>query len=169
MIELLILYILNSRDKTLYALRRDIIERFGMITKPSLGTLHPAMKRLLKKEAVKYEQKFSVGGKKSTYYYITQNGKKVFKELFFEDISLNPTIFHSQLSVRLLTLSMLEKEDRETFLSELNQVVDIQKMDAEKALQNEYVKYDDWQKAVLEETKNNLCSLSLMIERLKAY
>lgn len=169
MIELLVLYILNSRDKTLYALRRDIKERFGVITKPSFGTMHPAMKRLLKKDAVKFEQKYSEGGKKSTYYSITQNGKKVFKELFFEDISLNPTIFHSQLSVRLLTISMLEKEDKDLFLEDLNKLVDLQKIEAQNALNNEYVKYDDWQRTVLEETLNNLKSLEIMIEKMKGY
>ena len=168
MIELLILYVLNSRDKTLYSLRRDIIEQFGMVTKPSLGTMHPAMQRLLKKEAVKMDKKFSDGGKKSTYYSITNSGKKVFKELFFEDISLNPTIFHSQLSVRLLTLSMLEKEDREIFLENLIKVIDIQKIEAEKSLNNEYIKYDEYQRMVIEESLSNLKSLMLMVERLKA-
>lgn len=168
MIELLILYVLNSRDKTLYSLRRDIIEQFGMVTKPSLGTMHPAMQRLLKKEAVKMDKKFSDGGKKSTYYSITNSGKKVFKELFFEDISLNPTIFHSQLSVRLLTLSMLEKEDREIFLEDLIKVIDIQKIEAEKSLNNEYIKYDEYQRMVIEESLSNLKSLMLMVERLKA-
>ena len=139
-----------------------------MVTKPSLGTMHPAMQRLLKKEAVKMDKKFSDGGKKSTYYSITNSGKKVFKELFFEDISLNPTIFHSQLSVRLLTLSMLEKEDREIFLEDLIKVIDIQKIEAEKSLNNEYIKYDEYQRMVIEESLSNLKSLMLMVERLKA-
>jgi len=168
MIELLILYILNKRDRTLYSLRRDIIEKFGMITKPSLGTMHPAMQRLLKKDAVKMDKKFSEGGKKSTYYSITNNAKAVFKELFFEDISLNPTIFHNQLSVRLLTISMLEKEDREIFLQDLIQVIELQKIEAQNALNDEYVKYDEYQKVVLEETLSNLKSLISMVERLKA-
>lgn len=168
MIELLILYILNSRDRTLYAIRRDIIERFGMITKPSMGTMHPAMQRLLKKDAVKMDKKFSEGGKKSTYYSITNNAKAVFKELFFEDISLNPTIFHSQLSARLLTLSMLDFADRETFLLDLSKVIELQKIEAENVLNDEYIKHDTYQKLVIEETLNNLKSLHSMVERLKA-
>ncbi len=167
MIELLILYILNKRDRTLYSLRRDIIEKFGMITKPSFGTMHPAMHRLEKKEAISVDKKFSEGGKKSTFYSVTNNGKKVFKELFFEDISLNPTIFHNQLSVRLLTLSMLEKEDRDVFLQDLKQVIELQELDAKNALNDEYIKYDEYQKVVIEETLNNLESLKLMVERLR--
>ncbi len=168
MIELLILYILNSRDRTLYSIRRDIIERFGMITKPSMGTMHPAMQRLLKKDAVKMDKKFSEGGKKSTYYSITNNAKAVFKELFFEDISLNPTIFHSQLAARLLTLSMLDFADKETFLSDLSRVIELQKIEAENVLNDEYIKHDTCQKLVIEETLNNLKSLQAMVERLKA-
>lgn len=168
MIELLILYVLNMRDRTLYSLRRDIIEQFGMVTKPSLGTIHPAMQRLLKKDAVKMDKKFSDGGKKSTYYSITNNAKAVFKELFFEDISLNPTIFHSQLTVRLLTLSMLDKEDIDAFLLDLSRLIDLQKIETEKALNNEYIDYDKYQKFVVEETLSNLKSLQSMVERLKA-
>lgn len=167
MIELLILYVLNLRDRTLYAIRRDIIEQFGMITKPSLGALHPAIKRLLAKDAVKFEQKYSDGGKKYTYYSTTNNSKRVFKELFFEDMSLNPTIFHHQLVIRLLLLSMLSNEDKAIFLSDLVKMIDLKKIEAEKALNDEYIKYDDCQKLVIEETLNNLKSLNLLVERLR--
>lgn len=169
MIELLILYILNSRDKTLYAIRREILERFGMVTKPSLGTIHPALKRLLLKEAVKFEKRFSDGGKKSTYYSITTNGKKVFRELFFEDISTNPSLFYGQLLSRILTISMLNPEDRLEFLAELSKNIDIQRMEIESALQNTYVEYDVWQKAVILESLSNTNSLAALVERLKAY
>ena len=129
--------------------------------------MHPAVQRLMKKDAIKMDKKFSEGGKKSTYYSITDKGKEIFKELFFEDISLNPTIFHNQLAVRLLTLSMLNKEDIEIFLKDLSQIIDLQKIETEKALNNKYVKYDDYQKIVIEETLGNLKSLSTMVERLK--
>lgn len=169
MIELLILYILNSREKTIYALRRDIIERFGMVTKPSLGTVYPALKRLLAKDAVKFSTKYTEGGKKFTYYTIAQNGKKVFKEMFFEGISQNPTIFHSHLSARLLTISMLEKQDREEFLNELSQKLELQKIEVQNSIDNFYQQYDEWQKGVISETLNELNSLCALIGRLKIY
>ena len=37
----------------------------------------------------------------------------------------------------------------------------------EKALNDEYIKYDDCQKLVIEETLNNLKSLNLLVERLR--
>jgi len=169
MIELLILYILNSHDRTIYALRRDIIERFGAVTRPSLGTIYPALKRLLAKEAVAVTQKYTEGGKKSTYYSLSSHGKKVFKDLFFEEISQNPTIFHSQLSVRLLTISMLDKEDRKEFLNELLKVIELQKIEIQKSLENPYIEYDEWQKGVISETLNEANSLAALVERLKVY
>lgn len=167
MIELLILYILNHRDRTIYALRRDIIERFGIITKPSLGTIHPALKRLLSKGALNVEQKYSEGGKKSTYYSATQKCKEVFRELFFTDISDNPTIFHNQLSARLLTLSMLGVEEKKKFLSELKKRLELQRVEASNALNNKYVEYDEWQKAVISEVLCSAESLSNLAERLE--
>lgn len=169
MIELLILYILSKREKTVYALRRDIIDSFGMITKPSLGTIHPALKRLLAKDAVKFEQKYTEGGKKSTYYSLAQNGKRVFKELFFEDISSNPTIFHNQLSTRLLTVSMLEKSERDKFFEELQKNLELQKIEAKKALESPYNDYDEWQKGVISETLSGIASIEALVERLKVY
>ena len=52
-------------------------------------------------------------------------------------------------------------------ISILSQIIDLQKIETEKALNNKYVKYDDYQKIVIEETLGNLKSLSTMVERLK--
>ena len=169
MIELLILYILNNRDKTVYALRREIVQLFGAITKPSLGTIYPALKRLSTKEAVKFDQKYSDGGKKSTYYSITGKGKALFKEIFFEPISDNPTIFHNQISARLLTLSMLSEQERKDFLDDLSKSLEVQKIEIEKALNNPYIEYDEWQKVVISETLTSLNVLENTIEKLKIY
>ena len=81
MIEILILYVLNKRERTLYSIRKDIIEIFGTFTKPSIGTIYPALKRLLKEDAVSVYDKMSEGGKKSTYYSITKAGYKSFGEI----------------------------------------------------------------------------------------
>ena len=50
MIEILILYIIRKREKTIYSIRKEIIEIFGAFTKPSIGTIYPALKRLLKEK-----------------------------------------------------------------------------------------------------------------------
>ena len=80
MIEILILYIISKREKTLYAIRKEIIELFGTFTKPSIGTIHPALQRLLKEGAVTVFEKMSDGGKKSSYYSITKKGFESFKQ-----------------------------------------------------------------------------------------
>ena len=79
MIEILILYIIHKREKTIYSIRKDIIETFGTFTKPSIGTIHPALQRLLKDGSVSLNERMSEGGKKSSYYSITKKGFESFK------------------------------------------------------------------------------------------
>jgi hypothetical protein len=39
----------NIKESGMYKVKlSDIIEKFGSFTKPSIGTIHPALKRLLK-------------------------------------------------------------------------------------------------------------------------
>ena len=103
------------------------------------------------------------------YYSITQKGKQIFKELFFEPISDNPTILHNQISARLLTLSMLTKEARTEFLNNLLKNIELQKIEIEKALNNTYIEYDPWQKIVISETLTSLNVLENTVEKLKTY
>ena len=63
MIEILILYVIHKRERTLYAIRKDIIDIFGTYTKPSIGTIYPALKRLGKEGAVSVYEKISEGGR----------------------------------------------------------------------------------------------------------
>ena len=46
MIELLILYLLNKYQLTMYAVQKKISEEFAIYTKPSFGTIKPALVRL---------------------------------------------------------------------------------------------------------------------------
>ena len=56
MIEILILYTINKREKTIYSIRKDIMEIFGAYTKPSIGTIHPALQRFYKAQRRIYRQ-----------------------------------------------------------------------------------------------------------------
>ena len=48
MIELLILFVLLKRDRTMYSIRKEIINLFGAVSQPSDGTIYPALERLKK-------------------------------------------------------------------------------------------------------------------------
>ncbi len=167
MIEILILYIINNRDKTIYAIRKEIIELFGTFTKPSLGTIHPALKRLLEKKCVQLTERMSEGGKKSSYYSTTEIGKKYFKELFFSDISENPSLFYNQLQARFGTMSLLNKEEKLNFLNEINTKLDLYKYELENKLNDEFINLDFFQKALLQSTKSEIKIIKEYIQTLK--
>ncbi|MDD3236910.1 MAG: PadR family transcriptional regulator [Candidatus Gastranaerophilales bacterium] len=152
MIEILILYIIYNREKTIYSIRKEIIDRFGNFTKPSLGTIHPALKRLRAKNAVSVSDKMSEGGKKSSYYIITQDGKKLFRELFKHDCSTNPCLFYAQIQARFATIGLLAKEERNEFLDGMITVIDRYNLLNENKLLDEYIGFDFYQKELVKKT-----------------
>lgn len=167
MIEILILYTLNTHSRTVYGIRNDILEKFGTVTQPSLGTIHPALKRLLAKKSVSFEKQFTSGGKKSTLYSITATGKSFFKELFFEEFPTNPTNLYSYISCRILTLSMLSSEDRKIFLQNLKNHLEIYTMEIQKAQSNSYVKYDEYQTLFMQNLTENINNLQRLSNEIK--
>ena len=76
MVEILILYILSKYDATIYKIRKLIQERFFMFSKPSLGTINPALKKLEGLSCVEFESKMTDGGMLSKIYKITPFGLK---------------------------------------------------------------------------------------------
>ena len=166
MIELLILYSLNDRERTLYSLRSNIIEKFGYFTKPSIGTIHPAMKRLLEANAVSIRNDYSDGGKKSTFYSLTTHWKKKFNDLFFSRMSDNPTIFFTELQSRIVVISLLDDELKETFKTDVLLKLESFLLDFQNALEDEYIKYDNFQKALLEKNIKDIENYKTFVESL---
>lgn len=168
MIEILILYIINNREKTIYSIRKDIIELFGTFTKPSLGTIHPALKRMLLNKYVQVSDRMSEGGKKSSYYSITDIGRKYFKELFFSDISENPSLFYNQLQSRFATLGMLTAEEKNMFLEETIKKIELFKFDIDNKLKDEFISLDFYQHELLKKMLLETASLKEFVYILKA-
>ncbi len=167
MIEILILYIIHKREKTLYSIRKEIIEVFGTFTKPSIGTIHPALQRLLKENAVTVTDRMSEGGKKSSYYSITKKGLEYFKQLFFNDASENPSLFYTHLQARLGTMGLLKVEDRKEFLKEFSKRIDIYQFELENKLKDEFLDLDYFQRELLNRTLSEMKSLKDYIKHLK--
>ncbi len=167
MIEILILYIIHKREKTIYSIRKEIIEIFGTFTKPSIGTIHPALQRLLKEKAVSLTERMSDGGKKSSYYSITRSGLEYFKKMFFNSGSDNPSLFYTQLQARLGTMGLLNVEERKRFLSEFSKKIEIYKFELENKLNDEFIELDYYQTQLLNRTLNELNSLKDYINNLK--
>ena len=162
MIELLILYSLKKRERTLYSLRSDIFEKFGYFTKPSTGTIHPALKRLLKSNVITIRNDFSSGGKKSTYW------QKKFNDLFFTPLSENPTIFFKEIQSRIAVMSLLEDDLKETFIKDILIRLESFMLDLQNALDDEYASYDKYQLALLKKNIADINSYKTFINELEA-
>lgn len=168
MIELLILYSLKNRERTLYSLRSDIIEKFGYFTKPSVGTIHPALKRLLKSNIVTIRNDFSQGGKKSTYYGLAMHWQKKFHDLFFTPLSENPTLFFTEIQSRIAVMSLLDDDLKQTFLNDILIKLESFLLDLQNAFDDEYIKYDKYQLALLKKNIHDIQTFKSFVQSLEA-
>lgn len=167
MIEILILYVIHKREKTIYSIRKDIIELFGTFTVPSIGTIYPALQRLLKVKAVALNERMTEGGRKSSYFSITNKGLDYFKELFFDSASTNPSLFYTQLQARLGTMGLLNTEERKRFIDEFSKKIEIAQFDIENKLKDEFIELDYYQTQLLKRTLKELKDLRDYLKSLK--
>lgn len=167
MIELLILYSLNKRERTLYSLRADINEKFGYFTRPSVGTIHPALKRLKLTNVVTVRETYSDGGKKSSYYGLSSSWQKQFKEFFSSPLSENPTLFFTEIQTKIAVLSLLDAEERELFLKELSLKLETFNLDLKNTLDDEYITLDEYQKLLLKKNIEDIEHYLNFAEKLK--
>lgn len=167
MIELLILYSLRNRERTLYSLRSDIIEKFGYFTKPSIGTIHPALKRLLKLNVVQSRTDYSQGGKKSTFWTVSLHWQKKFNDLFFTPLSENPTQFFTEIQSRIAVLSLLDDDLKNTFIEDILLKLESFILDLKNSLDDEYAGYDKYQIALLKKNIADIENYKLFIKDLE--
>lgn len=167
MIELLILYSLRKRERTLYSLRSDIIEKFGYFTKPSIGTIHPAVKRLLESNIVTIRKDFSQGGKKSTYYGLALHWQKKFQDLFFSPLSENPTLFFTEIQSRIAVMSLLDEDLKQTFVKDILIKLESFLLDLQNSLEDEYTNYDKYQLALLKKNISDLKNFKTFVAALE--
>lgn len=167
MIEILILYVIHKREKTIYSIRKDIIELFGTFTVPSIGTIYPALQRLLKANAVALNERMTEGGRKSSYFSITNKGLDYFKELFFDSASTNPSLFYTQLQARLGTMGLLNTEERKRFIDEFSKKIEMAQFDIENKLKDEFIELDYYQIQLLKRTLKELKDLRDYLKSLK--
>lgn len=167
MIEILILYVIHKREKTIYSIRKDIIELFGTFTVPSIGTIYPALQRLLKANAVALNERMTEGGRKSSYFSITNKGLDYFKELFFDSASTNPSLFYTQLQARLGTMGLLNTEERKRFIDEFSKKIEMAQFDIENKLKDEFIELDYYQTQLLKRTLKELKDLRDYLKSLK--
>ena len=112
MTEMLILYLLLQGQSTMYALRKSIDKYFGAITRPGLGTIQPALKRLEKQGYIKSDKFFTAGGKPYYYYSITGDGRNALTTEILSDPSLNPVQLYPAAKLKLICSDVLNHDEK---------------------------------------------------------
>ena len=159
MIEICILYCLMKREMTIYSVRKHITEIFGAYTKPSHGTIHPALKKFSEKGFVQVSNILSEGGKKSCYYSVTEKGKKYFQDLMLSDFSENPSVFFNEMNIKIASMGRLNKENQIILKQKCIRYADLYVAQMQRTINNEYNELDIFQKAVMSLTIKNTKSL----------
>ncbi len=152
MFEIVILYILNKYDATIYRICKIIDEFFFAYLKSSAGTVNPALKRLEKLGCVEYEQKTTEGGMLSKTYSITQTGKKHLSDLILNYKEKNPYHILNTAKILLYCCNVLTKEELAEFKLNLSYNLELYKIKLEKGLKNEYINLNEVQKQTVETT-----------------
>lgn len=102
--ELLILYVLMEGECSIYRIKKEIDGYFHLFYTSSMGSLHPAIKKLHSNRCLTVKKQVSTGGQRRFLYSATSSGKKYFKELM-----LNPDLSDQLVKIKLLMLPKMEK------------------------------------------------------------
>lgn len=165
MIELLILFVLLKRDRTMYSIRKEIINLFGAVSQPSDGTIYPALERLKKQNCISVCEKISEGGKKSTYYSLQKDGRAKAKKLFVETTPENPKMFYYYMVTRLMVMSFFDKETQKQFLENGLKEIDSVRNAIRNDMEDEYKALDYYQKNAYAEIIRQLDGFEALFHR----
>ena len=163
MIEVIILYVLDKYDATIYRLARIIDELFFAFLKSSTGTINPALKRLEKMSCVQYTEKMSNGGMLSKTYSITPEGKKHLKELLLSFKQINPYHILNEAKIALFCSDILSVSEYGEFRKNLLNNLELYKIKLQNGLKNKYITLKEIQKKTAE---NNLEETEKLIKIL---
>lgn len=164
--EILILYILNKSQTTMYGLSKCINKNYGSITKPSFGTLQPALKKLEEKKYIFSSKFYTEGGKPYFYYSVTEEGLSYLKEKLLKNTSLNPTQFISMTKIKIACADILNDTEKEELFKNLKTGLTKLKTEAEQALSENWPK-NTYHRLVLNNTVCEYKNLIDLIEELK--
>jgi len=124
MTEIIALYILMEHSATIYQLKKLIESEFFPFVTLSFGTLHPAIKKLEKNNFIKTRSGRTSGGQKNLTLTITKEGREYFKELMLSELSKNHHQCIHQAEIRLIALSILDKEEKAKVLKKISKLLE---------------------------------------------
>lgn len=164
----MILYILFEAPTTMYGALKSILRKFSPYTKPSFGTIKPALLRLEKQDFISSRKIISEGGKPSVIYSITDNGIEQLKTKIFELNIQNPVQFLSSVRIQIACSNLLNPEKRLELFSRIKKKAFLIKKDAEKKIANDSANLNFYHRMILDNTiceYNNFISLIEGFER----
>ncbi len=159
MFEIVILYILNKYDATIYRIGKIADELFFAFLKSSTGTINPALKKLEKMGCVEYTEKITNGGLLSKTYSITKEGKKHLLNLLLSFETKNPYHIINEAKIVMYCSNILSISEYIEFKKNLLNILELHKIKLEKGLKNEYINLNELQKRTVEITLKELESL----------
>lgn len=163
MIEIVILYILNKYDTTIYRISKIIDEFFFAYLKSSTGTINPALKRLEKMGCVEYIDKMSEGGMLSKIYSITPAGKKHLTHLLLTFNTINPYHIINEAKIAIYCSEVLSINETLEFKENMLNHLDLHKIKLERGLKNEYIELNETQKKTVEITLEEIDKLKNLL------
>lgn len=166
MIELLILYVLSTKELTMYAVLKHILNNFGCYTQPSFGAIKPGLTRLEKAGFIRSRKAMSDGGKLSGFYSITQEGRQELKKLILDKVSDNPLQFQSTVGIKVSCASYLAKDERKELFFQLKTKAQEHKFTANNMLSNEK-SLSFYQRIMLDNSVVEYKNLITLIENLE--
>ncbi|MBQ2645494.1 PadR family transcriptional regulator [bacterium] len=152
---------------TIYSVKKNILKFFGAYTNPSHGTIYPSLKKMLSENIVTVHDVLSNGGKKSSYYSITDKGEKFFIKLMLSDFSENPSIFLQDINIRIASMKCLNNENKKSLIDKCIKSMDLYAITLNRSLNDEYSGLDIFQKSVMMQTLKQTLQFIEYLKNLK--
>jgi len=166
MIEMLILFILNGTQMTMYGVSKSISETFSPYTKPSFGTIKPALKRLENKGFIMSRKEMSNGGKLSAYYTTTEKGLLRLKQLISSKVSKNPVNFFAMARVKIICSSLLSSDEQYKLFSDLKTTAEVIKSGTDRLLDDKRSSITFFQRLAFDNTSLEYKNFISLLEGL---
>lgn len=141
MINLLILYELNKNVLTMYGISSHIKSEFAALLTPSIGTIQPALKKMELNGYVNTQKFMSKGGRPSTCYAITKQGKDALKEELLAPLPDNPIQFLVNARIRLYCADILPNADVAELLKILKRKTELLKKQTRNIAEDENITF----------------------------
>ncbi len=149
MIELIILTALQKSKSTIYGIKEEINRLFVPFLKVSFGALHPILKKLEKEKYLSVKEIRSSGGKKSSVYSLTKEGKDYFNTLMIEDLPENPASGDKLINIKLIALDFADETSHKAVLDKMTNYLELLKIRIENDLKSEETQDGQYRKKTL--------------------